>query len=34
MDYCDIMISDKKYIFGLCPVSDSQLPKPLEFPKG
>ena len=30
---CDIVIYNKKYIFGLCPVSGTELLKPLEFSK-
>ena len=30
---CDIVVYSKKYIFGLCPVSGTELLKPLQFPK-
>ena len=30
-EQCDIVIYNKKYIFGLCPVSGTEHLKPLEF---
>ena len=30
---CDTVIYDKKYVFGLCLISGTELPKALEFPK-
>ena len=32
-DLSHVVIYDKKYIFGLCPISGTELLKPLKFPK-
>ena len=33
MIHCDVVIHTQKYIFGLIPVSSTELLKPLKFPK-